>query len=183
MMHGCGSLPFASDGNPHTQLPWRLAHFSPVAGGFDIAQDPPPQPLRLPGAQGQLCQEYTVTQPTSIVPGYSYRLGAVIWQLLSQWSEPPQFSVTRLPSCKAPPVRSKLWEKKTWSNSARLRTTFLCGPRTICARWRRRMCWAKWTKEQTFCRGISSEEWTLHRLTVQKIWEIFGNARVDLFAS
>ncbi len=54
----------------------QFGSFGPVAGGFDIAQDPPPQPLRLPGAQGQLCQEYTVTQPTSIVPGYSYRLGA-----------------------------------------------------------------------------------------------------------
>ncbi len=39
-------------------------------------KDPPPQPLRLPGAKGQLCQEHTVTQPTSIVPGHSYRLGA-----------------------------------------------------------------------------------------------------------
>ncbi len=63
-------------GNPHTPLPRQLAHFGPVAGSFDIAQDPPPQPLRLPGAQGQLCQERTVTQPTGIVPGYSYRLGA-----------------------------------------------------------------------------------------------------------
>ncbi len=66
-MHGCGSLPSATDGNPHTQLPQRLAHSGPVAGGFDIAQDPPPQPLRLPGAQGQLCQENTVTQPTILV--------------------------------------------------------------------------------------------------------------------
>ncbi len=32
--------------------------------------------IRLPGAQGQLCQERTVTQPTGIVPGYSYRLSA-----------------------------------------------------------------------------------------------------------
>ncbi len=31
--------------------------------------------------------------------------------------------------------------------------------------------------------NVSSEEWMLHRLTVQKIWEIFGKARVDLFAS
>ncbi len=61
--------------NLHTQLPRRLAHFGPIAGGFDIAQDPPPQPLRLPGAQSQLCQECTVTQPTGIVPGYSYQLG------------------------------------------------------------------------------------------------------------
>ncbi len=67
-MHGC-SLPSETDGNPHTQLPRRLAHFGPVAGGFDIAQDPPPQPLRLPGTQGQLCQERTVTQPMGIVPG------------------------------------------------------------------------------------------------------------------
>ncbi len=73
-MHGCGSLPSATDGNPHTQLPRRLAHSGQVAGGFNIAQDPPPQPLRLSGAQSQLCQEHTVTQPTSFVPGYSYRL-------------------------------------------------------------------------------------------------------------
>ncbi len=32
---------------------------------FNVAQDPRPQPFRLPGAQGQLCQEHTVTQPTS----------------------------------------------------------------------------------------------------------------------
>ncbi len=30
----------------------------------------------LPGAQGQLCQEHTVTQPTSIIPGHSYQLRA-----------------------------------------------------------------------------------------------------------
>ncbi len=30
-------------------------------GGFDIAQDPPNQPLRLPGDQGQFCLEHTVT--------------------------------------------------------------------------------------------------------------------------
>ncbi len=72
MMHGCGSLPSVTDGNLHTQLPRRLAHSGPVAGGFNIAKDPPPQPLRLPGAQGQLFQEYTVTQPASFVPGHSY---------------------------------------------------------------------------------------------------------------
>ncbi len=33
-MHGCGSLPSATDGNPHTQLPRRLAHSGPVAGGL-----------------------------------------------------------------------------------------------------------------------------------------------------
>ncbi len=30
--------------------------------------------------------------------------------------------------------------------------------------------------------NVSSEEWTLHQLAVQKIWEVFGRARVDLFA-
>ncbi len=60
----------------HTELPRRLAHSGPVAGGFNITQVPPPQPLGLPGAQGQLWQEHTVTQPTSFVPGYNYRLNA-----------------------------------------------------------------------------------------------------------
>ncbi len=40
-MHGCGSLPSETDGNPHTQLPQRLAHSGPVAGAFGIT-DPPP---------------------------------------------------------------------------------------------------------------------------------------------
>ncbi len=48
--------------------------FWPSRRWFNIAQDPPPQPLRLPGAQGQLCQEHTITQPMSFVPGHSYRL-------------------------------------------------------------------------------------------------------------
>ncbi len=43
-MHGCGSLPSATDGNLHPQLPRRLAHSGPVRGSFNIAQDPPPQP-------------------------------------------------------------------------------------------------------------------------------------------
>ncbi len=49
MMLGCGSLPSETDGNLHTQLPQRLVHSGPVAGGFNIVQDPPPLPLRLPG--------------------------------------------------------------------------------------------------------------------------------------
>ncbi len=53
-----------------------MAHSGPFAGCFNIAQDPPPQPLRSPGAQGQLRQEHTVTQPVSFIPGHSYRLSA-----------------------------------------------------------------------------------------------------------
>ncbi len=64
-MHGCGSLPSVTDGNLHS---------GPVRGSFNIAQDPPPQPLKLPRAQDQLCLEHTVTQSMSIVPGHSYRL-------------------------------------------------------------------------------------------------------------
>ncbi len=47
------------------------------------------------------------------------------------------------------------------------------------------MCRAKLTKEQTCCsrNNVSSEEWTLHPLAVERIWEVFGRARVDLFAS
>ncbi len=75
-MHECGSLPSATDGNPRTQLPRRLAHSGPFRGIFDIAQYPLLQPLRLPWAQGQFYQEHTVTQSTSFVPGHSYRLSA-----------------------------------------------------------------------------------------------------------
>ncbi len=55
IVHECmdaASLRSVTDGNPYTSLPRRLAHSGPVAGGFDIAQDDPPQPLRLPGASG-----------------------------------------------------------------------------------------------------------------------------------
>ncbi len=31
--------------------------------------------------------------------------------------------------------------------------------------------------------NVSSEEWTPHPLAVQKIWEVFGRARVGIFAS
>ncbi len=90
-IHGCDSLSSATDGNPHTQLTWRLAHSGPIAGGFDIAQDPPPQPLRLPGAQGQLCQEHTVT--ASFVLGHSYQLRADDSNCISRAS--PNNSVPR----------------------------------------------------------------------------------------
>ncbi len=49
----------------------RLAHSGPVRGGATFTQNPHPQPLRVPGAQGQFRQKRTVSQPTSIVPGYS----------------------------------------------------------------------------------------------------------------
>ncbi len=53
LLHGCGSLPSATDGNPHTQLSRRLAHSGPVAGSFNITQDPPPKPCGL--LQGRYC--------------------------------------------------------------------------------------------------------------------------------
>ncbi len=94
--------------------------FWPSHRRFNIAQDPPPQPLRLSGAQGQICQEHTVTQPTSFVPGYSYRLR---WQQLSQRIKPWQFSATRPPSRKVPPIRSKL-SRECWALWQRLRQYF-----------------------------------------------------------
>ncbi len=102
-MHGCGSRPSATDGNSHTQIPRRLAHSGPVAGSFNITQNPHPQPLRLPGSQSQLCREHTVTQPTSFVPGYSYRLKC---QQLSQQSEPRQFSAMLLQGRYCPSAQS-----------------------------------------------------------------------------
>ncbi len=126
---GCGSLPSATDGNPHTQLPRRLAHSGPVAESFNIAQHPPAQPLRLPGAQGQLCLEHTVTQPMGFVPGSSYQCR---WQQLSQRNEPWQFSAMRPPSRKVPPVRSKL-SRECWALWQRLHryfswVCFTCNP-------------------------------------------------------
>ncbi len=94
-MHGCGSLPSVTDGNSHS---------GPVRGSFNIAQDPPPQPLKLPRAQDQLCLEHTVTQPMSIVPGHSYRL-----QMTATVSV--ERVTTQLPSRKEPPIPSKLSRK------------------------------------------------------------------------
>ncbi len=75
-VHGRGSFPSETDGNPHSQLPWRLAHSGPVRGGTTFTQNPHPQPLRAPGAQGQFRQKRTVSQPTNIVPGYSSGLSS-----------------------------------------------------------------------------------------------------------
>ncbi len=75
-VHGCGSFPSETDGNPHSQLPRRLAHSGPVRGGTTFAQNPHPLPLRALGAQGQFRQKRTVSQPTSIVPGYSSGLSS-----------------------------------------------------------------------------------------------------------
>ncbi len=75
-VHGRGTFPSQTDGNPHSQLPRRLAHSGPVRGGTTFTQNPHPQPLRAPGAQGQFRQKRTVSQPTSIVPGYSSGLSS-----------------------------------------------------------------------------------------------------------
>ncbi len=73
-VHGHGSFPSKTDG--HFQLPRRLAHSGPVEGGATIAQNPPPQPPRAPGTQGQFRQEHAVPQPVNIVPGNSSRLSS-----------------------------------------------------------------------------------------------------------
>ncbi len=75
-VHGRGSFPSETDGNLHSQLPRRLAHSGPVRGGTTFTQNPHPQALRAPGAQGQFRQKRTVSQPTSIVPGYSSGLSS-----------------------------------------------------------------------------------------------------------
>ncbi len=75
-VHGRGSFPSETDGNLHSQLPRRLAHSGPVRGGTTFTQNPHPQPLRAPGAQGQFRQKRTVSQPTNIVPGYSSGLSS-----------------------------------------------------------------------------------------------------------
>ncbi len=70
-VHGRGSFPSKTDGNPHSQLPRRLAHSGPVRGGATIAQIPSPQPPRAPGSQGQFRQE-----PAGIIPGNSSTLSS-----------------------------------------------------------------------------------------------------------
>ncbi|KAL0153933.1 hypothetical protein M9458_050764, partial [Cirrhinus mrigala] len=60
--------------NPHSQLPRRLAHSSPVRGGAVIQQITSSRPLGMPGTQGQFGQERTASQPTNLVSGSSFRL-------------------------------------------------------------------------------------------------------------
>ncbi len=60
------ALPAETAGNPHPELPWRLAHFGPVWGWASISQIRAPQPLRVPRTQGQLCQE-RASQRTSFL--------------------------------------------------------------------------------------------------------------------
>ncbi len=75
-VHGRGCFPSKADGNPYSQLPWRLACLGPVRGRTNITQDPPPQPLRVPGTQGQFRQEYAVPQPVNIIPGNNFRFSS-----------------------------------------------------------------------------------------------------------
>ncbi len=70
-VHGCSSFPSEADGNSHSELPRWLACFSPVRGWATICQIPPPQPLGMPGTQGQFCQELAAPQPMDSVPGSS----------------------------------------------------------------------------------------------------------------
>lgn len=58
-----------SDGNPHTQLPWRLAAFSPVKPEAMHPQIPAPQSSGKPGIQGQHWQELAPPHSTDFVRG------------------------------------------------------------------------------------------------------------------
>ncbi len=61
--------------SPLRQMGIRILNY-PVRGGTTFTQNPHPQPLRAPGAQGQFRQKHTVSQPTNIVPGYSSGLSS-----------------------------------------------------------------------------------------------------------
>ncbi len=118
-MHGCGSLPSATDGNLHPQLPRRLAHSGPVRGSFNIAQDPPPQPQMF------FFQNFSksILSPSQRVSFLGTVIAQCRWQQLSQRSEPWRFSVRRLPSRKGPPVRLKI-SRKCWALWQQLRQYF-----------------------------------------------------------
>ncbi len=66
-VHGCGSFPAETDGNPHSELPRRLAYSGPVGRRATISQILPPQPLWGPGIQGQFCQELCPSQRISFL--------------------------------------------------------------------------------------------------------------------
>ncbi len=95
-VHGRGSFPAETDGNPHPELPRRLAHFGSVGGRVSISQIRAPQPLRVPRTLGQFRQECAVPQPTNFVPGNSYRLNVSHQNL--HWP----FSSSRLHSNRIP---------------------------------------------------------------------------------
>ncbi len=209
-MHGYGSLPSATDGNPHTQLPRRLAHSGPVADGFIIAQDPP-QPLRLPGAKGQLCQEHTVTQPMSFVPGYSYRLQMTA-TVITKRAMTIQRHAASFKEDSARPLKAfqrmlelmaaaspvlqlgllhmrpiQFWLKQrvpfaAWHHG-RHHVTVTRACVSALVRWRDPFFKMNQGADMLSRNYVSSEEWMLHPLAVQRIWEIFGRAQVDLFAS
>ncbi len=190
MLHVCGSLPSATDGNPHTQLPRRLAH---------SAQDPT-LPLRLPGAQGQLGQEHTVTQPMSIVPGHSYRLCADDSNCLSGGIN----CLEMLAVCQScqfflPDIRGHHVLVRSDNRSVVSYINHQGGLvlERLCTLANDLLVWAQTNlhslkathvpgkmnqgSDMLLRNNVSSEEWTLHPLAVQKIWEVFGRARVDLF--
>ncbi len=106
--HGCGSFPAETDGNPHPELPRRLAHFGPVGGRDSISQFHAPQPLRVPRTQGQFWQERTVPQPTNFLPGNSYPAAPSV---LAETSSHGRLCVKMNQACVAAlaPWKNHLW--------------------------------------------------------------------------
>ncbi len=102
-MHGCDFLPSAIDGNLHTQQPRRLAHSGPVAGGFNIAQDP--SPLRLPGAKGHVL---VCLDSWSMVSYINHQGGLVLKRLCMLANELLVWAQNSLRSLKATHVLGKL---------------------------------------------------------------------------
>ncbi|KAL0147865.1 hypothetical protein M9458_056824 [Cirrhinus mrigala] len=76
-VHGRGSCPSETEGNPRPQLPRRLARSGPVRGRAVISQSSSPQPLRVPRTQSQSDQERAAPQPTNLVSGSNFRFDSV----------------------------------------------------------------------------------------------------------
>ncbi len=103
-MHGCGSLPSATDGIHILNYldDWLILAQSQAV--LTSHKTPPPQPLRLPGAQGQLCQKYTV-HPSQRVLSWATVIES--GHITATVSAERAMTIQRHAEGKVPPVRSK----------------------------------------------------------------------------
>ncbi len=214
-MHGCGSLPSATDGNLHTQLPQRLAHSVPVAGGFNIALCISPGPLEKPllakarhdlrhGAQKEGCHDRRFQQGLGSAVRRQTDLRYLVregvgpaHQLPRNASSVPGLSI--IPAGHTgTPCASKLRQQvrgviHTVNHQGGLVSKRLCTLANDLLVWaQNNLRSLKATHvpgkinhgaDMLSWNNVSSGEWTLHPLAVQKIWEVCDRARVDLFAS
>ncbi len=113
-MHGCSSLPSATDRNPHPQLSRRLAHSGSVRRQFQHCTRPSSSATYVAWGSGSTLPR-AYCHPANEYHSWGQLSTQCRWQQLSQRNKPRQFSAMWLPSRKGPPACSRL-SRRCWEN-------------------------------------------------------------------